>query len=113
MQSDVTKLKEPVYVHKAQALVYGYIYLIKHNLDSINIQMTYCNTETEKIVRFTENYDKDRISAWFLKLVNDFKRWMDYVFDERQLRNDSIHKLSFPFEYGKGRKSLWRVYTSR
>ena len=48
MQSDVTKLKEPVYVHKAQALVYGYIYLIKHNLDSINIQMTYCNTETEK-----------------------------------------------------------------
>lgn len=49
MQSDVTKLKEPVYVHKAQALVYGYIYLIKHNLDSINIQMTYCNTETEKI----------------------------------------------------------------
>ena len=106
MQSDVTKLKEPVYVHKAQALVYGYIYLIKHNLDSINIQMTYCNTETEKIVRFTENYDKDRISAWFLKLVNDFKRWMDYVFDERQLRNDSIHKLSFPFEYREGQKKL-------
>lgn len=106
MQSDVTKLKEPVYVHKAQALVYGYIYLSKHNLDSINIQMTYCNTETEKIVRFTENYDKDRISAWFLKLVNDFKRWMDYVFDERQLRNDSIHKLSFPFEYREGQKKL-------
>lgn len=106
MQSDVTKLKEPVYVHKAQALVYGYIYLIKHNLDSINIQMTYCNTETEKIVRFTENYDKDRISAWFLKLVNDFKRWMDYVFDERQLRNDSIHKLNFPFEYREGQKKL-------
>ncbi len=106
MQSDVTKLKEPVYVHKAQALVYGYIYLSKHNLDSINIQMTYCNTETEKIVRFTENYDKDRISAWFLKLVNDFKRWMDYVFDERQLRKDSIHKLSFPFEYREGQKKL-------
>lgn len=106
MQSDVTKLKEPVYVHKAQALVYGYIYLSKHNLDRINIQMTYCNTETEKIVRFTENYDKDRISAWFLKLVNDFKRWMDYVFDERQLRNDSIHKLSFPFEYREGQKKL-------
>ena len=31
---------------------------------------------------------------------------MDYVFDERQLRNDSIHKLSFPFEYREGQKKL-------
>ena len=57
MQADVTKLKEPVYVHKAQALVYGYIYLNRYKLEHINIQMTYCNPETEKIVRFTEEYD--------------------------------------------------------
>lgn len=48
MQSDVGKLKEPVYVHKAQAMVYAYIYLTRYNLESINVQLTYCNTETEK-----------------------------------------------------------------
>lgn len=106
MQADVTKLKEPVYVHKAQALVYGYIYLNRYKLEHINIQMTYCNPETEKIVRFTEEYDKNRINSWFEKLVGDFKRWMDYVFDERMIRNESIQKLSFPFEYRAGQKNL-------
>ena len=106
MQADVTKLKEPVYVHKAQALVYGYIYLNRYKLEHINIQMTYCNPETEKIVRFTEEYDKNRINSWFEKLVDGFKRWMDYVFDERIIRNESIHKLSFPFEYRAGQKNL-------
>ena len=106
MQADVTKLKEPVYVHKAQALVYGYIYLNRYKLEHINIQMTYCNPETEKIVRFTEEYDKNRINSWFEQLVGDFKRWMDYVFDERIIRNESIHKLSFPFEYRAGQKNL-------
>lgn len=106
MQSDVAKLKEPVYVHKAQALVYGYIYLNKHGLDSINIQMTYCNPETEKIIRFREKYDKKEINNWFTELIGNFKRWMDYVYDERKLRNESIQKLSFPFEYRDGQKRL-------
>lgn len=31
---------------------------------------------------------------------------MDYVFDERIIRNESIHKLSFPFKYRAGQKNL-------
>ena len=106
MQSDVTRLKEPLYVHKAQALVYAYIYLNRYKLESINVQMTYCNAETEKIVRFVESYDKDTINDWFLSLINDFKKWMDYSFDERKLRNESIQQLSFPFEYREGQRKL-------
>ena len=49
MQADVTKLKKPVYVHKAQAMVYAYIYLTKYNLESIDVLAYLLNTETEKI----------------------------------------------------------------
>ena len=105
MQADVTKLKEPVYVHKAQAMVYAYIYLTKYNL-SIDVQLTYCNTETEKIVRFKEQYDSESIIKWYRELVAGFKKWMDYVFDERAERNASIQKLHFPFEYREGQKKL-------
>ena len=106
MQSDVGKLKEPVYVHKAQAMVYAYIYLTRYNLESINVQLTYCNTETEKIVRFKEQYDSESIIKWYRELVAGFKKWMDYVFDERAERNASIQKLHFPFEYREGQKKL-------
>lgn len=106
MQSDVGKLKEPVYVHKAQAMVYAYIYLTRYNLESINVQLTYCNTETEKIVRFKEQYDSESIIKWYRELVAGFKKWMDYVFDERAERNASIQKLHFPFEYREGQKNL-------
>lgn len=106
MQSDVGKLKEPVYVHKAQAMVYAYIYLTRYNLESINVQLTYCNTETEKIVRFKEKYDSESIIKWYRELVAGFKKWMDYVFDERAERNASIQKLHFPFEYREGQKKL-------
>lgn len=106
MQADVTKLKEPVYVHKAQAMVYAYIYLTKYNLESIDVQLTYCNTETEKIVRFKERYDSESIIKWYRELVAGFKKWMDYVFDERAERNASIQKLHFPFEYREGQKKL-------
>lgn len=106
MQADVTKLKEPVYVHKAQAMVYAYIYLTKYNLESIDVQLTYCNTETEKIVRFKEQYDSESIIKWYRELVAGFKKWMDYVFDERAERNASIQKLHFPFEYREGQKKL-------
>lgn len=106
MQSDVGKLKEPVYVHKAQAMVYAYIYLTKYNLESIDVQLTYCNTETEKIVRFKEQYDSESIIKWYRELVAGFKKWMDYVFDERAERNASIQKLHFPFEYREGQKKL-------
>lgn len=106
MQSDVGKLKEPVYVHKAQAMVYAYIYLTRYNLESINVQLTYCNTETEKIVRFKEQYDSESIIKWYRELVAGFKKWMDYVFDEMAERNASIQKLHFPFEYREGQKKL-------
>lgn len=106
MQSDVGKLKEPVYVHKAQAMVYAYIYLTRYNLESIDVQLTYCNTETEKIVRFKEQYDSESIIKWYRELVAGFKKWMDYVFDEMAERNASIQKLHFPFEYREGQKKL-------
>ena len=83
-----------------------YIYLTRYNLESINVQLTYCNTETEKIVRFKEQYDSESIIKWYRELVAGFKKWMDYVFDERAERNASIQKLHFPFEYREGQKKL-------
>ena len=42
----VEDMEAPLMVHKAQAMVYAYIYATEHSLSSISVQMTYCNLET-------------------------------------------------------------------
>ena len=49
---DVTRLEEPIRIHLAQALCYGYIYASQNHLEKIGIQITYCNIETEEIRRW-------------------------------------------------------------
>lgn len=105
-RQDVGRMKEPVYVHKAQAMCYGYIYLNKHKLDKINIRLTYCNPETEEINAFDESMSAEAVNEWFGGLMASFKRWSDYVFDTRRKRQASIEKLEFPFEYRKGQRNL-------
>ena len=48
---NVEQMEEPVKVHKAQAMCYGYIYGVQEGLSKIGIQMTYANLETEVVKR--------------------------------------------------------------
>ena len=47
-------MEEPVPVHRAQALCYAWIYLDEHELEEIDVQMTYAHLDTEVIKRFRE-----------------------------------------------------------
>ena len=49
MYTDISRLEEPIEVHLAQAMCYGYFYCCDKELDVIRLQMTYCNLETEEI----------------------------------------------------------------
>ena len=43
---DIHQLKEPVFVHKAQAMCYAYMLCEKENPAFISVQVTYCHLET-------------------------------------------------------------------
>ena len=49
---NVAAMEQPVYVHKAQAMCYAYIYAKQNRLERIGVQMTYCNLDTEEIRYF-------------------------------------------------------------
>ena len=67
MYLDVSHIKEPVPVHQAQAKCYAYIYAEQHDLDSIGVQMTYVNIETEAVKRFEEFFTKESLVNGSLK----------------------------------------------
>lgn len=99
-------LEAPIGVHRAQAMCYAYIYALQHDLSFIYVQMTYCNLDTEDIRYFREEFSFEELSDWFEKLIAEYKKWADFQFAWRQLRQESIAKLEFPYAYRPGQKEL-------
>lgn len=106
---DVKELKEPVFVHKAQAMCYAYMVAEAEKLKEIEVQVTYCNMETEIIRRFRESFTRKEITDWFLDLLDRYEKWAVYEYDWKKKRNASIEKLIFPFSYRPGQKELAAV----
>lgn len=99
-------LEEPIYVHKAQAMCYAYMYALKEELSQISVQMTYCNLDTEEIKRFKETYTFEELKSWFHKLVDAYCIWTQFDVDNRRLRNASIENLEFPYAYRDGQRDM-------
>lgn len=100
------QLAEPVKVHKAQAMCYAYIFALQHEIGQIGIQMTYVNLDTEEIKYFHEDFSFSALEFWFDELIKAYKKWSDFQYAWRRLRQESIQKLQFPFPYRKGQKEL-------
>ncbi len=101
-------LTEPIGVHKAQAMCYAYIYAQQHKVAHIHVRMTYCNLDEETPERkyFNDEFDFAELSGWFSGLISEYKKWADFQYAWRKLRQESIAKLTFPYEYRKGQKEL-------
>lgn len=103
---DINELDEPETVHLAQARVYAYIVLTQENLPEIDVQITYCQMETERIRRFTIKHTADEITEWFDDLIEQYKPWAIYEWNHGKQRNKTIDALKFPYEYRPGQDDL-------
>lgn len=103
---NVAAMEQPVYVHKAQAMCYAYIYAKQNRLERIGVQMTYCNLDTEEIRYFREVFDYETLTVWFGHLIEDYRKWADWQIAWKKQRQESIHTLEFPFPYRQGQKKL-------
>lgn len=99
-------LAAPIGVHRAQAMCYAYIYALQHDLEQIDIRLTYCNLDTEDVKYFRESFVFMNLADWFGRLIGEYIKWADFQYTWRILRQASIKGLEFPFEYRKGQKEL-------
>lgn len=99
-------MEEPVLVHRAQALCYAWIYLDAHDLEKIDIQMTYAHLDIEVIKRFRETLTRAELKQWYEELTDSYHKWLAYQIEWRKKRNESMENLEFPFEYRKGQRKM-------
>ena len=103
---DLEQLTAPIPVHLAQAKCYAYIYSLQNHLETIAVQMTYCNLDSEEKKYFRETYTQNELDLWFSGLVDEYYKWAKFQYDWRQIRNRSMQGLEFPFPYRDGQREL-------
>ena len=99
-------MEEPIFVHKAQAMCYAYIYALQNELLEISVQITYCNLDTEEIKRFKETYTFEYLKDWFHTLTKEYCKWAQFEVDNHIIRNESIEDLEFPYVYRAGQRDM-------
>ena len=82
-----SRLEEPIEVHLAQAMCYGYFYCCDKDLDGIRLQMTYCNLETEEIKRFQTDRSREELETWFSGVVHEYFKWARYLYHHELIRD--------------------------
>lgn len=111
VRTDLEYIKEPVYVHKAQAMCYGYFYCAQNNLDKIKIHMTYANldyaeTDSEEIKEFEEEMTFSYLEEWFKEIIDKYYLWAEYLYENIKMRDESARDIQFPFEYRDGQREI-------
>lgn len=110
---DIHNIKEPVPVHRAQALAYAYIYAFQKKRPGMGLRITYCHIPTEEVRYFTEYLSFEDISAQFLEIVQEYAKWAAWQIQWHETRNLSLKELVFPFPYRDGQANLVKgVYQS-
>ncbi len=106
VKRDIEYIKEPMQVHLAQAMCYAYIYGNDNKLETIRVQMTYVNLETEEIKRFIEEYTMEYLSNWFHMIVDEYYKWAEYLYENKVLVEGTSKQLQFPYDYRSGQRDV-------
>lgn len=103
---DLSVLEEPVDIHLAQAMCYGYFYGSEVGVGEVTLQITYCNIDTEEIRRFQVIKTMEELGEWFGGLVHEYIKWARYLYHNGLRRDESLKSLEFPFPYREGQREL-------
>ena len=94
-------------LHWAQAKCYAYIYGVQNNLQSINVQLTYYEINTEKIKQFVKVISIEDLKVFFNEIISSYFVWANITSEWNEERDNTIKDLKFPFDnYRTGQREL-------
>lgn len=103
----IEQIEEGYEVHWAQAKMYAYMYSKDHQLEQINVQLTYVQTETEEKRYFNKTYIFSDLEKFVQTIIKSYAPFAKLQSEHRQQRDESIKNMPFPFEvYRKGQRKL-------
>ncbi len=102
---DITEDFNPL--HWAQAKIYAYIYALQNSLETITVQLIYCDRDKHYTKTLEQALTITEASEFFNSVIKDYLKWGELASKWLKTRNTSIETMSFPFEnYRKGQREL-------
>ncbi|OLS29154.1 MAG: ATP-dependent DNA helicase [Candidatus Heimdallarchaeota archaeon AB_125] len=94
----------------AQAKFYAFLYAKKHNLDVVNVQLTYYQIDTKQVKYFVEQMSFNELEEFCLVIIDQYLEWAVILSDWLKIRSQSIDGLNFPFPtYRKGQEKMVKI----
>jgi len=94
-------------VHWAQAKMYAHMYCTANIVETIGVQITYCNYETEETAEIINTFSAKTLEDYFYKIVEQYYEFADM--DDKRLaeRMETARTLKFPYQgYRIGQREL-------
>jgi DNA excision repair protein ERCC-2 len=102
---EITEDTHPV--HWAQAIFYGYIYALDHDLPEVTIQLTYVQTKTEEQKQFRRVMTYEEMESFVYEVIKEYAAFLKVKIKHKINRNKTSKTLVFPFEtYRDGQRKL-------
>lgn len=93
--------------HWAQVKCYGYFYALDNDLEDIDLQLTYYQTDTKKIKFIRQNFTFEELKEFYFSLLEKYSVFTELITQHIKKRDESIQNLSFPYPaFRAGQKYL-------
>lgn len=94
-------------VYWAQAKCYAYMAALKYELDTINVQLTYIQSETKEISRYSKSYSLEQLTQFIDEVVDIYIPFARWKADHVEKLTESSKNLTFPFDsYRAGQRKF-------
>jgi DNA excision repair protein ERCC-2 len=88
---------DTVPVHRAQAMMYAYLYCLSHQQTSMQIDLTYISIQTEQVETFSKTYSLEELERFFFHTMERFATWMMARAEHREKVQTQTASIQFPY----------------
>ena len=94
-------------LHWAQAKCYAFFYAKAHEMEEMQVRLTYYNIDTKETKHLIRGFFFEELESFFEQLMKRYHKWITYYMAWTKKRDASLRELPFPFEtYRKGQREV-------
>ncbi len=86
-------------LHKTQVKIYAALFALKHNLSTLQTQLTYFHVESEKIKTLTAQLTTEELVIFLQTTITLYLEWLDKIELWHKERDARILRSNFPYRF--------------
>ena len=84
--------------HLAQAKIYAYIYCLDHELNGVEVWLTYIDVSSQTAKQLKNYFDLNDLETFYKETLDLYVLWQEQLIQHENERLSSIEGLVFPFD---------------